>query len=79
METHSLLVPDEIVLDKIYFFRGHKVMLDSDLAHLYQMETKRLKEAVRRNLERFPNDFMFELTAEEVHSLRTQFATLKKS
>lgn len=53
-------------------------MLDFDLAELYQLETKRLKEAVRRNSKRFPSDFMFELTREEYISLRTQFATLKK-
>ncbi len=53
-------------------------MLDFDLAELYQLETKRLKEAIRRNSKRFPIDFMFELTREEYISLRTQFATLKK-
>lgn len=52
-------------------------MLDFDLADLYETETKRLKEAVRRNIDRFPNDFMFELTREEYNSLRTQFATLE--
>jgi phage regulator Rha-like protein len=52
-------------------------MLDFDLAELYETETKRLKEAVRRNIDRFPNDFMFELTREEYNSLRTQFATLE--
>lgn len=52
-------------------------MLDSDLAELYGVETKRLKESVRRNIDRFPEDFMFELTVEEYHSLRTQFASLK--
>ncbi len=75
METQALIVPDELVLNKIYFFRGHKVMLDSDLAALYLIDTKRLKEAVRRNPERFPEDFMFELTTEEFHSLRSQIAT----
>ena len=54
-------------------------MLDFDLAELYETETKRLKEAVRRNLDRFPNDFMFELSNEEYISLRTQFATLENS
>lgn len=52
-------------------------MLDSHLAELYEVETKRLKEAVRRNEKRFPQDFMFELTRKEFDSLRTQFATLK--
>jgi phage regulator Rha-like protein len=54
-----------IIQSKIYEIRGHKVMFDFDLAELYQTETKRLKEAVRRNLKRFPTDFMFELTKEE--------------
>ena len=53
-------------------------MLDSDLAELYSVETKRLKEAVRRNLDRFPNDFMFQLTREEYNSLRSQIASLKR-
>jgi phage regulator Rha-like protein len=68
-----------IIQNKIYEIRGQKVMLDFDLAELYQLETKRLKEAVRRNSTRFPPDFMFELTKEEYVSLRTQFATLKKT
>jgi hypothetical protein len=59
----------------IYDFRGKKVMLDFDLATLYGVETKRLKEQVRRNLSRFPEDFMFELTREELYSLRSQIAT----
>ena len=67
----------QIIQNKIYEIRGHKVMLDFDLAVLYQLETKRLKEAVRRNINRFPNDFMFELSETEWNSLRTQFATLK--
>ncbi|MCE3295935.1 MAG: hypothetical protein K0R65_1649 [Crocinitomicaceae bacterium] len=60
---------------KIYVVRGQNVMLDSDLAGLYGIETKRLKEAVKRNLRRFPPDFMMELTKNEVEILRTQFAT----
>ena len=63
---------------KIYEIRGHKVMLDFDLAELYEVETKRLKEAVRRNINRFSDDFMFELTRKEYNILRTQFATLEK-
>lgn len=62
---------------KIFEIRGVNVMLDNDLAELYDVETKRLKEAVRRNIERFPNDFMFELSQEEYNSLRTQNATLE--
>jgi hypothetical protein len=62
----------------IYEFRGYKVMFDFDLAVLYSVETKRLKEQVRRNISRFPDDFMFELTLDEFDSLRTQIATSKR-
>ena len=62
----------------IYDFRGYKVMLDVDLASLYGVETKRLKERVRRNLSRFPEDFMFELTNDEFESLRSQIASSKR-
>jgi len=71
----QLPVPVELVERRIYLIRGQKVMLDSDLAELYQVPTKRLNEAVRRNSNRFPEDFMFQLTGEEVDSLRSQFAT----
>ena len=63
---------------KIYLIRGHKVMLDSDLAELYGVPTKRLNEQVRRNDRRFPDDFMFQLSDEEAESLRSQNATSKK-
>lgn len=66
-----------IIENKIYEIRGQKVMLDFDLAEMYGVETKRLKEQVRRNIERFPAEFMFELTKEEVQFSRPQFATLK--
>jgi len=65
----------EIINNKIYIIRNQKVMLDFDLAFLYQIETKVLKQAVRRNVERFPDDFMFELTKEEFDNLRSQFVT----
>lgn len=68
----------QIIHEKIYTVRGHKVMLDFDLAELYLVETRRLKEAVRRNIKRFPPDFMYELTQQEYRSLRSQFATLEK-
>jgi phage regulator Rha-like protein len=71
------IVPVEFIESKIYLIRGHKVMLDSDLAELYEVGTKRLNEQVRRNPKRFPNDFMFQLTLEEAESLRSQIATLK--
>ena len=67
----------QIIQNKIYEIRGQRVMLDFDLAVLYDTETKRLKEAVRRNIARFPGDFMFELTNEEYDSLRSQIASLK--
>lgn len=67
----------QIIQEKIFTIRGRKVMLDFDLAALYNVETKRLKEAVRRNKNRFPPDFMYELTREEFQALRSQIATLK--
>jgi hypothetical protein len=69
------VVPDERVINKIYFIRGEKVMLDSDLAELYGVETRRLNEQVKRNIERFPPDFMFRLTSEEFIDLKSQIAT----
>jgi phage regulator Rha-like protein len=63
------------IQSKIFELRGQKVMLDIDLAELYETETKRLKEAVRRNIDRFPSDFMFELKNNEFESLRTQIAS----
>jgi len=69
------LVSDEIVISKIFLLRGVKVMLDFDLAALYGTETKQLKRAVRRNIERFPEDFMFELNDSEIENLRCQFGT----
>ena len=62
----------------ILLIRGHRVMLDADLAKLYGDTTKRLNEQVQRNKKRFPSDFMFQLTLEEVERLRSQFATLKQ-
>lgn len=64
---------------KIYDIRGMRVMLDSDLAELYGVENKRLKEAVRRNIERFPKDFMFEITFEEYKILRSQIASFNSN
>jgi hypothetical protein len=68
-------VSDELVMAKIYLVRDQKVMLDKDLAELYGVETKVLKQAVKRNLKRFPGDFMFELTKQEFDHLRSQFVT----
>ncbi|WP_264531804.1 ORF6N domain-containing protein [Flavobacterium sp. N502540] len=74
MEDQSLL-SEETISNKIYYIRNQKVMLDSDLAMLYDVETKRLNEQVKRNLSRFPKDFMFQLTENEFENLKSQFAT----
>ena len=71
-------VSTEIITNKIYFIRGRKVMLDRDLARLYGVCTKTLNQAVKRNLERFPDDFMFQLTQEEAECSRSQFVTLNR-
>lgn len=79
MEKANLnTLPDEVVMNKIYLIRGQKVMLDRDLAELFGVETKRLKEQVKRNIERFPKHYMFELTKEESEVSRSQIATLKQ-
>ena len=82
MATQQVLAPDlsvpvDPIAGRIHMIRGHKVMLDSGLAELYQVPTKRLNEAVRRNISRFPADFMFRLTSGELETLtlRTQIAT----
>ncbi len=72
------VVPVEIIQNKIYLIRGMKVMFDKDLAELYGVLTKNLNKAVNRNIERFPEDFMFQLTKEEMDSLRFQIGTLKR-
>ena len=72
------IISTESIVNKIVFLRGEKVLLDHDLAELYGVETKVLKQAVRRNIKRFPDDFMFELTKEENQSLRSQNVTLKR-
>ncbi len=69
------MVTDELVMNKIFIVRGKKVMLDNDLASLYQVETKQLNQAVKRNADRFPPDFMFQLTEIEFENLKSQFAT----
>jgi hypothetical protein len=69
------VIPDENVINKIYYIREQKVMLDSDLAELYGIETKVLNQAVNRNIDRFPSDFMFQLTDQEWSNLKSQFVT----
>jgi hypothetical protein len=73
--NNNLMLPDEIIMNKIYLIRDQKVMIDRDLAELYGVETKVLKQQVKRNVERFPGDFMFELTKGEFDNLRSQFVT----
>ena len=70
--SQSLIVPVEIIENRIYLIRGHKVMLDEDLAKVYGVSTSRLNQQVSRNEERFPEDFMFRLTKEEAGNLRFQ-------
>ncbi len=77
--SEESLIPIERIEQKIYVVRGERVMLDSDLAEIYGVTTKRFNEQVKRNLKRFPEDFMFELTAEEDEHLRSQIATSKKT
>jgi phage regulator Rha-like protein len=74
----EIVVPDEVIMNKIYLIRGKKVMFDRDLAELYGVETKQLKRAVKRNIERFPEDFMFEMKKEEMENWRCQFGTSNK-
>jgi hypothetical protein len=74
---NEIMVTEEVIMSKIYFIRGQKVMIDRDLAKFYGVETKVLKQAVKRNIERFPEDFMFEMTKEELEGWRSQFVTSK--
>ena len=75
--TSDFIIPAERIEKSILLIRGERVMLDSDLAALFEVETKALNRAVKRNLLRFPNDFMFQLTSEETEALRFHFGTSK--
>ena len=75
VKSSNILIPDKVIFSKILIVRNKQVILDKDLAVFYQVETKQLKRAVRRNIDRFPDDFMFELTLEEFQYLRSQFGT----
>jgi len=77
--ARTLAIPAELIEQRIFFIRGHKVMLDSDLASLYDVPTGALNRAVRRNLERFPEDFCFQLTDKEIEALRFQSGISKKA
>jgi hypothetical protein len=72
---NAIGIPDEVVMSKIYLIRDQKVMLDADLAELYGVETRRLNEQVKRNIDRFPEDFMFALNEQELIDLKSQNAT----
>ena len=72
------LIPTEQIERAIFLIRGHKVMLDADLARLYGVTVGRLNEAVKRNIKKFPSDFMFQLTFQELRGLRSQIAISKK-
>ncbi len=74
----EIIMAPEIIENKIFLIRGKKVVLDRNLAQLYGVETKVINQAVKRNIERFPNDFMFQLTVKEASSLRSHFVTLKR-
>ena len=71
----AIAINDDRIISKIFYIRGQKVMLDEDLAKLYNVETKRLNEQVKRNIDRFPKDFMFQLTPKEFGNLKSQIAT----
>ncbi len=73
--SKEISITDEVLMNKIFVVEGIKVMLDSDLAELYQVETKRLNEQVKRNSERFPDHFMFQLTKDQWENLKSQNAT----
>ena len=73
----ALMIPDERVMNKIYLIRSKKVMIDRDLAELYQVETRVLNQAIRRNIGRFPEDFMFQLTDKEFENWKSQIVISK--
>jgi hypothetical protein len=71
-KSKAVMIPDELVINKIYLIRGKKVMIDRDLAELYQVETRVLNQAIRRNIDRFPEDFMFQLSEKEFENWISQ-------
>ena len=77
--NNQMFIPDEVITTKIYLIREQKVMLDRDLAELYGVETKYLKRQVKRNVDRFPEDFMFQLSDSEFKNWRSQFVTSNSS
>ncbi len=77
--NNQIYITEKAISDKIYLIRNQNVMIDRDLASLYGVETKHLKRQVKRNIERFPKDFMFEMTKEEFQNWRSQFVTSNSS
>jgi hypothetical protein len=77
-KMNSNAIPDEVIVNKIYFIRGEKVMMDRDLAALYDVETRILNQAVKRNMKRFPKDFMFHLNEKELENWKSQIVTSNK-
>ncbi|MEA3503965.1 MAG: ORF6N domain-containing protein [Bacteroidota bacterium] len=77
-KNDKIAIPEEVIMNKIFVVRNQKVMLSNDLAELYQVETKVLNQQVKRNTGRFPERYVFKLTAEEYKSLRSQIVTLKR-
>ena len=75
MDRKLIIIPNEIISNKIYLIRDQKVMLDKDLAELFEVETKRVNEQVKRNFSKFPEHFMFQLNEDEFEILKSQFAT----
>ena len=78
MEETKELITTEYIRDKVYIIRGQQVMLDQDLAEIYGYEVKKLNQQVKRNIERFPEDFMFRLSNSEIDSVRSQIVTSRK-
>lgn len=76
--ANQIMLPEATIISKIFLIRGKKIILDRDLANFYGIETRRLKEQVRRNSERFPDDFMIEFTKEELENFRKQFGNSNK-
>ena len=72
---NKIIIPNEIITNKIYFIRSTKVMLDRDLAELYNVDSRALRQQVKRNIDKFPEHFMFRLTAKEWEAMRSQFVT----
>jgi phage regulator Rha-like protein len=77
-ERKEMVLPDDVLISKIYYIKGHKVMLDRDLAELYDIKPIRLREQVKRNMDRFPENFMFQLTEAEVEDMVSQNAIPSK-